>query len=229
MTMRVRPWAIRRFGTAVLVSWLLSAGAGRVSAGFVIVNPSFEDDDYSSVGIDSQAPVTGWTKSSTSSYPLGIHTSQAYQAADGDQFVVLGGFDDRGTSSLSQTITSFTVGATYQLSFAIASQYDSINPAYLQVSFTSGSATPAETYGVSIPGGSSWRLWQPETYEFVASATSATLHLNGLAAGSAVGIDHFQLTAATTAVPEPSTLVGAVTGLLLIVSVEWIKRRVATN
>ena len=45
--------------------------------------------------------------------------------------MVLAGFDDRGTSSLARTIEGPVPGHTYELGFAISSDYDNpVDPAY---------------------------------------------------------------------------------------------------
>jgi hypothetical protein len=148
------------------------------------------------------------------------------KAGVGDQFVILGGgFDSAGSAAWSQTINGLTIGQTYIVNFLMASQGETPTQR-MTVGFTTGSSTPSETL-TSIPTSTLfWQNWGAEQYTFVPTATSATLQFSVTNQRYDVGLDGVSI-AATTATPEPSSVLRVASGLSALGGALTIKRRLA--
>lgn len=140
-------------------------------------------------------------------------------AGDGQQFVTLGGgFDATGSSSWSQVLQGLSVGATYDLSFEMATEGTFSSPQSLTVDFPAGSSTGSQVFTAATPSSSYWSDWETKTMNFVATASDVTLEFSVTNIPYDVGLDNVQVNAASNAAPEPSTLalggLGAGLGLL---------------
>lgn len=191
---------------ALLAGGGLSLGPREAKAGPVIANPSFEADPYTFTSISS---LTGWTVYNPSGGPpYGVNNNTYGNTPYGSQFVALGGQEDGGASYIEQAISGFTIGKTYTLSFAMASEY--VNSDKVNVSFTGSSVLPQDFSAAPYPGGGAfWYSWETKSETFVADNTTMTLHLHSYGTNYEPGIDNFSLTEAVTAVPEPATIVSA--------------------
>jgi len=191
-------------GLAV-VSALTFASAAHAMPGFV--NPSFEVD--ATTGFQSVDP-TGWTTFRTGAPPYLINNATYGNTPYGQQFLAIGGIEDGASSYIEQTVSGFTVGQTYTLSFAISSEYTSADQ--LRVSFVSGSATASQVFTAPpYPGGSQfWFTWTDESMSFVPTASAVTFHFQGTSASDyEVGVDNFQI----SSVPEPESYALMLAGL----------------
>jgi hypothetical protein len=185
---------------------LLLGGMGQASAAPVFANPSFEVDSY----CQFTPVVTGWVRGgSNTSFPGGMNNVCYGATPYGSQFVVLAGLDDGGPNYLAQTVSGFTVGDTYQLSFALSSEFS--DGSIVHVSFDAGSSTPQQTFSaVPFPGGIQyWYTWETKTMNFLATATAVTFHIDSVPDHYEAGVDNFQLALVgdgVGSVPEPASL-----------------------
>src|SRR5258708_5762985 len=172
------------------------------SSGPVVVNGSFEDDSFSSggtLGLGCTQTLTGWTTqcSADGEYPWGLPNSNEYNGGPtpyGNQWVIVGDFGN-DTSWIQQTVSGFTPGQTYTLSFALASEGTG-GGSQVQVSFPSGSTTNSQVFTAPLRGPNYWDTWGTFEMAFVATAASVTFQFEALAAGSEdldVGIDNVSI------------------------------------
>lgn len=186
------------------------------SAAPIVTNASFEVDAVAtSLAVTS---VTGWTVGNVeaSSYPYLIDNAYGASTPYGDQFFVPGYYGVGGTNYIEQAIGGFTVGNTYTLSFAIATERSDAVGAQsgITVSFPSGSSTAAANFYALDSGTSYWRNWDLLTYDFLATASSVTVRFTQNAgrgaagAGYDVGLDNVSISdaGAGATVPEPASL-----------------------
>ena len=186
-----------------------------------VLNPSFENVQIGSP-FDSSNPadVPNWTHAGTVGdallWAIGYTDSfgSITTAGQGNQFVTMGGGSDAnrggvsGTGSWSQTITGFTPQLPYTLSFMMASELVGVSQS-IDVSFPSGSLTPGQTFTAAAPSANYWTDWESKSLNFIPTATSVTLQFQATTQFD-VGLDNVQI----TAVPEPSTSLLLVSGLL---------------
>jgi hypothetical protein len=171
----------------------------------VVMNGSFEADVFNasgfgySLGLGSSNTLTGWTtlNSPDGIYPWGLQNANAFFGGPtpyGDQWVVVGDFGFGG-SWIQQMVSGFTVGQTYTLKFALASES---NPgSLLEVSFPAGSSTSSATFTAPLRGPNFWDTWDNFSMNFVADATDVTVRFEGLAGpGLDAGIDNVSVAAA---------------------------------
>jgi len=177
----------------------------------LIVNGSFEDDPFTAngnfelglVGND----VTGWfIPNSNGIYPWGVQDG-AFGAFTpfGTQWLVLGLWSSGFEYTIQQTLTGLTIGATYDLSFAIASETGCCSQA--EVSFLAGSSTAAQSF-IATDSGDFWTDWTTQTMSFIAIESSVTLQFKNIfpnGNGFDLGLDNVIVEQAV-GVPEPSTL-----------------------
>ncbi len=180
----------------VAVSLTLVASKMTAVAAPTIVNGSFEADVFSasgygySIGLGGVNPLTGWTTLNIGEYPWGLQNQNAFGAGPtpfGNQWVVVG-YYGMGGSWIQQVVSGFTVGQTNTLSFALSSEDEAATLA--QVSFPSGSSTPAQTF--VGPPAFLWDTWRIFSMNFVATSTTVTIRFTGLAGlyGDDPGIDN---------------------------------------
>lgn len=192
----------------------------------IITNGSFEAVPIGSPFVSSNsADVPGWAHGG----PVGDGLLWAIGYADpggsvrvagaGNQFVTLGGgFIDVGTANWSTTITGLAVGSSYNVDFMIASEFPATQT--MTVGFLSGSSTASQSFTASPSSDNYWRTWVPEMHTFLASGTSAVINFSVNNQGFDMGLDNVTVTSATTAVPEPSSLLMAALGLTGL-AVRW--------
>jgi hypothetical protein len=72
----------------------------------------------------------------------------------------------------------------------------------MTVGFTTGSSTGSENFSAPANGEDYWKFWLPETYQFVATASSATLNFSVTDQVEDLGLDAVSV---TPGVPELST------------------------
>lgn len=162
----------------------------------LVVNGDFEADTFAysgSLGLGTGSPLTGWTTNSNGTYPWGLPNINSYNAGptpNHDQWVIVGNFYLGGTW-IQQTLTGLTVGDTYTLSLATASEErNGGGQALLEVSFPSGSSTPAQTVNAPATLSNLWDTWTTSAINFEATSTSVTIRFLGLAGpGGDPGID----------------------------------------
>jgi hypothetical protein len=135
----------------------------------------------------------------------------------GCQFASLGGPRDEpgGGSVLAQTISGFTVGSSYDLSWLQSSEFEGN---WVNASIIGAGVLSQDFLSNPYPGGVQfWFGWQTMTFPFVADATTLTFQFHSaLNRGffSEPGIDDFKITALQQTVPEPSTILLLGSGLL---------------
>ncbi|ARE39384.1 hypothetical protein RGUI_1243 [Rhodovulum sp. P5] len=125
------------------------------------------------------------------------------------------GFAGGFVESFGQTISDFTVGTTYELSWYAGNFGAETGPGY-----NGPNAIEVLLDGVSIGSGSVYstgRLWFEESIEFTATATSSELAFRLLnSIDSYMSIDGIELTEVDADVPLPASvllLLGAMGGL----------------
>lgn len=194
---------------AVVASCLWALKLNVALAAPIVVNPSFEVDDWSvgTVGdlAFSGGGVTGWTIVSPSGpdvHPEGRHNGfSAGPTPYGAQWVILGPYGTGG-NYIEQTIPGFTPGNPYLLTFSISSE-NVDGGALVEVSFPSGSPTPP---GVFVAPASSafqgWDNWMTFAKPFVATSPSVTVRFLDLGSTTFndIGLDNISV------IPEPSSL-----------------------
>ena len=193
----------------------LVVGAGGALATPSFVNGGFEAGASTGWDLMNATNTPGWTLVLSSTFPrlnLNLANGGPYGAGnEGKQFATLGGIEDGGTSSLAQTVSGFTPGTTYTLSWIQASEFTSKD--VVNVSFLSGSSTASQDFASNpYPGGSAyWEGWQVETMTFVPDATSVTFSFHTYGSNYEAGIDNFQISGG--GVPEPASWAIMLVGL----------------
>ena len=150
----------------------------------MLVNGSFETGD-----------LTGWTSDS----PYGLNPfGTAFGSGDGTYWHWLSGYEYSITTS--QTVSGLSVGATYALTFIMASEI--VNSDSLRVSVNGG---PGTIFTAPPYNGTPWDHWVSKELDFVATTSSATIQFDAIGlntGGYDVGLDKVSL---VSAVPEPAT------------------------
>jgi hypothetical protein len=183
-------------------------------AGPVINNGSFEADTFAAggtLGLGCQNTLTGWVAhcSPDSTYPWGLPNSNTYNAGPtpyGNQWVILGDYGGDG-SWIEQAVSGFTVDQSYTLSFALASEQPGGGGSTICVSFTAGSCATGTDFSAPLRGANYWDTWGTDTLTFTASASTMTIHFEGVpnAVAFDVGLDNVQILGGTSSVPEPAS------------------------
>ena len=211
-----------------------------VFASPILVNGGFED--YNVGSLQTVGPITapGWTKGGASAFPYVVRDTAcggAYAGAfAGCQYAILGGVEDSGVSWLEQTLSGFTVGSTYDLTWMQASEWDwqfgEFNPSTVEATIL-GAVT--QSLDFTSPGNTLvqyWGNWVPMTYTFVADAATLTFRFSSDELNSAgqrqldPGIDEVVLReVGPSEVPEPASLTLFVAGLAVL-GARRVRRRV---
>ena len=193
-------------------------------AGPVVANGSFESDAFSgggTLGLGCGNTLTGWTTqcSPDQTYPWGLTNSNIYGGGPtpyGDQFVIVGDFGNGG-SWIEQAIGGFTVGQTYTLNWASASEGSGAGSSY-EVSFTTGSSTASQDFNATPLVSHYWDTWGMSSMDFLATDSTVTIRFTGLPdteTGSLdAGLDNVFITGGSEGVPEPASFALLGMGLL---------------
>ncbi len=132
-----------------------------------------------------------------------------------NQFVTMGGGYQAIVpqfASWEQTLNGLTPGGTYQLTFQMASDSLPVGSQSITVDFPSGSSTAPQTFTAAPTSSNYWKDWETKTETFVATSSSVDLRFSATTTWD-VGLTNVQV----TPVPEPSTFVILVIGLLTVV------------
>jgi hypothetical protein len=182
----------------------------------IIVNGSFEAVQIpaGSFFITNTADVPGWTHAGSTGDGFLWHTGPAccggtnsLTAPDGLQFVSLGGgFGPTGSSAWSQIISGLTIGQKYDIGFMMAAEGE-VPTQTITVGMTSGSSTASQLFTSPVAGPLFWANWGVEDYNFLATASSATLQFSVTNEEFDVGLDAVSITpiGPVPSVPEPAS------------------------
>jgi hypothetical protein len=207
-------------GMAILVS------SATATAAPFIQNGDFEDVEIGSPFVSSNpADVPGWIHSGTVGddllWAIGYSDSgsSVTVAGHGNQFVTLGGgFNVAGSASwTTNTISGLIPGDSYTVSFDIANEGSNVGGPQSMTVFGSSGSNIFDPVLYTAPATSLdyWRIWLPESENFVAGATTASFTFSVSDQAEDMGLDFVQVI--PTAVPEPASLalLGAGLGVLL--------------
>jgi hypothetical protein len=207
--------------TAVLltVSGLALFGAGLAYAQPAFVNGSFETNAWPPGQVDQITP-SGWSavQSTDSRFVQGVHNTAdttSYHTPYGNQFIVLCAEDCSGGTlgNISQTVSGFTVGAQYTLTFAQSPEASAASGEDYVVNVTiAGGGTLSQDFATGVFGtsGHSWADWKPQSWTFTANSSSLTFTFAGkIGPNPAIGyyesgIDNIQLSGASGSAAVPT-------------------------
>jgi hypothetical protein len=193
---------------AAAVTVGLSSGEAQAIA---FVNGGFETGVSTGWDLMNATNTPGWVINygSGSNFPR-LNLNQANGGPygnnnQGKQFATIGATEDGGTSSLQQTVSGFTMGQTYTLTWEQSSEFTTSD--VLNVSFLAGSSTASQDFASNpYPGGSDfWFGWQDFSMPFLADSSSVTFLFHSYGTNYEPGVDNFQIVS-NNAVPEPGTL-----------------------
>jgi len=198
----------------------------------VVSNGSFEADPFNtsnfgySLDLGGANPLTGWTTLNNGTYPWGLQNVNSFNGGPtpyGNQWVVVGNFGNGGTW-IQQSISGFTIGGTYRLNFALASEQPGAG-ALAEVSFPSGSSTASQTFAAPLRGVNYWDTWGNFSMDFVANSSSVTVRFLGLAGlGFDPGIDNVSI----SEVPEPSNFaLWVIAGFVMLIARPALRPRLS--
>ena len=159
-----------------------------------ITNGSFETGD-----------LTGWSGTATTDgfgyNPFGTTYGSGM---DGTHWMWLSGQHER-ERTLAQTVSGLSIGTAYRISFIMASE--SGNSDQLNFSLDGG---PQTLFTAPPITSTFWDNWVEKTYDFTASASSATLQFSSFGLNAAafdVGLDNVRIAAnGANPIPEPGSL-----------------------
>lgn len=181
----------------------LAALAAPVFAQNLVVNGSFEAGTFLPNGTASQSiaigstAITGWTIGSTNTLWIANGNPWSLTAADGARFLDL--TDNRSTnpfSAVSQVLAT-NPGDAYRLTFSVGSSGAYGTPISVQ-------ATAGSTSQVFQVTSLAANLWTTMTLDFVATASTTVLTLQGFATSSNyIGLDNVSV---VSQVPEAPTV-----------------------
>jgi hypothetical protein len=177
----------------------------------LVVNGSFEDPSLAPSAWSILPSVPGWTLISGDG--IEIQNNSVVTAFDGDQYVEL---DAVSNSIISQTITGFSIGSGYTLSFAYqprTSDTTVFNDNGIDVDFVWGSgAGSMSIFDIAFQYSDASTDWTVYSYSFNALATTGKLYFG--ADGVSNGLGGFVDDVVVAAVPEPSVIALFGLGLL---------------
>jgi hypothetical protein len=206
---------MRSIAGAGLAMSAVMALSSAVSAAPTIQNGDFENAQINSPFVSSNpADIPGWIHSGTVGdgllWAIGYSDSggSVTVAGHGNQFVTLGGgFHVAGSASwTTNTISGLIPGDTYTLSFDIANEGGDVGGPQSMTVFGSSGSNIFDPVLYTAPANSLdyWRIWLPESENFVAGATTASFTFSVSDQAEDMGLDFVQVI--PTAVPEPPSL-----------------------
>jgi len=201
----VKPHAVARaVGLSIALAVAMSAHAN------LLTNGSFESgafvnqgNDTMSLGVGSTV-ISGWTVVTDTTAWIGPRNPFGLTASDGDFFLDLTNYQlGAPFAGLSQTIAT-TPGGIYSLSFDLGSSTRWGVPD----SITASAADASQTF---VSPSTGIDVWTPQAMQFVASAASTTVLLQGASGFNYIGLDNVVVDCVSNCsapgpVPEPATL-----------------------
>jgi|SRR5438105_8446121 len=203
---------------SVLAVAVLTVGSAHAN---LITNGSFESGAFVNEGNDTMSlpagstVITDWTVVADTTAWIGPTNPFGLSANDGSFFLDLTNYQVGAPfAGMSQTIAT-TVGATYSLSFDLGSSTFWGRPD----SITASAAGTAQTF--TAPSTGSNNDWQRVSMQFLATAATTTVLLQGASGFNYIGLDNIDVEFVSgpgpgpgpVPVPEPTTL--ALLGLAL--------------
>ena len=177
----------------------------------------------------------GWSiTTGTSGFFPALNLNQACGGPFGNnnqgcQFATLGGPGDEpgGGSALAQTLSGFTVGNSYVLSWLQSSEFTEGD--WVNASIIGAGVLSQDFNSNPYPGGGQfWFGWQTMTFPYVADAATLTFQFHRAETRgffSEPGIDAFGIADASQPIPEPSTSLLLAAGLAGILGYGWRRKR----
>lgn len=212
--------ASKRIFQTLLASATLLALVAPTQAAPIFINGNFEGGDGSGpTGWDSMnaGNTPGWSITiGTSGFFPALNRNKASGGPYGNNnelsyFATLGGPRDEpgGGSVLAQTLSGFTVGGSYVLSWIQSSEFTEGD--WINASISGLGVLSQDFYSNPYPGGSQfWEGWQTMLFPFVADAGTLTFQFRASTDKgffSEPGIDAFGIAdAQQQPIPEPATL-----------------------
>lgn len=184
----------------------------RARAGVVVTNASFEAPTYTS-GNYAYDPtgVPGWTFSGRAGISASSSPWFAGAPPDGSQAAFIQSAPSTN-GTISQTLTGFTAGQSYSVTFWIADRPSySADPVTVSLGGTNlGTFTPTTTSFVQVT-----------TSTLIASATSMTLVFTGAASSGDINsaIDLVSVSGGSTPIPEPAGAALLLAGISILYAV----------
>jgi hypothetical protein len=177
----------------------------------IVQNPSFEEVQIGSPFLSSNpADVPNWTHTGTVGdallWAIGYNDGggSVTVAGAGNQFVTMGGgVGTSGTGTWTQSITGFTIGQAYSLSFMLAGECSFCGGQVVTAKATGVTAT-MNNYTAPIPSVNYWRTWQAFSLPFVADAATEAISFSSTTQFD-VGLDNINVSQVVSGVPEPAT------------------------
>jgi len=177
----------------------------------IVQNPSFEAVQIGSPFLSSNpANVPNWTHAGAAGdallWAIGYSDSggSITVAGAGNQFVTIGGgFGSSGTGSWSQSISGFTIGLAYNLSFMLGGE-GTFSGTQVVTAKATGITATMNNFNAPIPSVNYWRTWQAFNLPFIADATTETISFSSTTEFD-VGLDNVNVSQVVSGVPEPAT------------------------
>jgi hypothetical protein len=199
------------FSLAFVLTVCGTAHAGPIN---LVTNGSFEQ------GLLGIGSFQGWTTNlgdiSTFVDSSGVTGPNYGQASDGLWAAYFGSTLFDGGSSISQTLAT-TPNQLYVLTFDLANDNGGVPPSNSFVAFIDGS--PVLSFA-NLPD----EGFAHEQFSFIATGPATTLEFSAFNDQSYAELDNVVVSAATSPVPEPSSLALFITGALLFACVAWAAR-----
>lgn len=202
-----------RFGSVVPALVLALTLAESANAN-LIANGSFESGDFSPPSNQTMtlAPgataLDGWEIVNDSIAWIGVGDPWGLDAQDGDRFLDLSDYAAGPPFGGVQQSFASTAGYEYTVTFQLGSSTYWGRPAALTVS----AAGQSEIFQSAPSGGNN--DWDAESFVFVATGTTTTLSFVGASGVDYIGLDNVNV--AVSAVPEPATVLLALSGLAVL-------------
>jgi hypothetical protein len=200
-----------QIGMAAAVLVLALGLTGQAMGGNLIVNGGFEDGPETYPAFSQ-----GWTRtpdSANGEYTFVTTGEEGITPYQGSYFATFSNYASQGASGISQTVAT-TAGQTYDLNFWFTNSASSDQSNQLMVTWD-GTTLINMTDFASFNA-----VWQ--NFNFVVTGTgSDTVVFSGFQDIGYNGLDNVSL----NSVPEPSSLVAAMTAVPICVAYWWGRRR----